>query len=86
MQMVWHHICIAFIWEVHSVITLHADAMAIDVASSGVVHHTVGQRKKVTAVTFFPARLRLDQRAQIRAKYPKFPLMNSRDVWRIEWM
>ena len=31
----------------------------------------MGQRKKVTAVTFFPARPRLDQRAQIRANYPK---------------
>ena len=28
----------------------------------------VGQRKKVTAVTFFPARPRLDQTAQIRAE------------------
>ena len=41
--------------------------------------HTVGQRKKVTAVTSFPARPRLDQTAQIRAKYTKFPLMKSRD-------
>ena len=47
---------------------------------------TVGQRKKVTAVTFFPARPRLDQTAQIRAKYTKFPLMKSRDFWCIEWM
>ena len=41
---------------------------------------TVGQRKKVTAVTFFPARPRLDQTAQIRAKYAKFPWMKSRDL------
>ena len=33
----------------------------------------VGQRKKVTAVTFFPAWPRLDQTAQIRAKYTKLP-------------
>ena len=46
----------------------------------------MGQRKKVTAVTFFPARPRLDQTAQIRAKYTKFPLMKSRDFWCIEWM
>ena len=50
------------------------------------INLTVGQRKKVTAVTFFPARPRLDQKAQIRAKYPKFPEMNSRDFWCIEWM
>ena len=47
---------------------------------------TVGQRKKVTAVTFFPAWPRLDQTAQIRAKYTKFPLMKSLDFWCIEWM
>ena len=46
----------------------------------------VGQRKKVTAVTFFPARPQLDQMAQIRAKYTKFPLMKSLDFWCIEWM
>ena len=45
---------------------------------------TVGQRKKVTAVTFFSARPRLDQTAQIRAKYAKFPWMKSRDFWCIE--
>ena len=48
--------------------------------------YTVGQRKKVTAVTFFPARPRQDQTAQIRAKYTKFPWMKSRDflVYRID--
>ena len=30
----------------------------------------VGQRTKVTTVTFFPARPRLDQTAQIKAKVP----------------
>ena len=34
----------------------------------------------------FPARPRLDQTVQIRAKYTKFPLMKSRDSWWIEWM
>ena len=47
---------------------------------------TVGQRKKVTAVTFFPERPRLDQTAQIRAKYTKFPWMKSRDIQCIEWL
>ena len=47
---------------------------------------TVGQWKKVTAITFFPARPRLDQTTQIRAKYTKFPLMKSRDILCIEWM
>ena len=41
----------------------------------------MGQRKKVTAVTFFPARPRLDQTAQIRAKYAKFPWMKPRDFF-----
>ena len=45
---------------------------------------TVRQRKKVTAVTFFPARPH--QTAQIRAKYARFVWMKSRDVWYIEWM
>ena len=47
---------------------------------------TVGQRKKVTAVTFFPARPWSDQRAQIRTKYAKFPWTKSRDFWCIESM
>ena len=34
---------------------------------------TVGQRKKVTSVTIFPVRPRLDQTDQIRVKYVKFP-------------
>ena len=46
----------------------------------------VGQRKKVTAVTFFPARPRLDQTTQIRAKHAKLPAMKSRDFLCIEWM
>ena len=45
----------------------------------------MGQRKKVT-VTFFPARTRLDQTAQIRAEYTKFPWMKSRDCWCLEWV
>ena len=40
---------------------------------------TVGQRKKVITVTFFPARPLLDQTAQIRAKYAKFAWIKSRD-------
>ena len=51
-----------------------------------IIKGAVGQRKKVTAVTFFPARPRLDQRAQIRAKYTKFPRMKSHDFWCIEWI
>ena len=47
---------------------------------------TVGQRKKVTAVTFFLARPGLDQTAQIRAIYAKFRWMKSCDFWCIEWM
>ena len=52
------------------------------------VTFTVGQRKKVTAVTFFPARSRPDQTALIRAKYAKFPWMKSHDFWWLEpeWM
>ena len=47
---------------------------------------TVGQRMKVTAVTFFPARPRLDQTTQIRAKYARFAWMKSRDVLCMERM
>ena len=47
---------------------------------------TVGQRKKVTAVTFFPERPRLDQTVQIRAKYAKLPSIKSGDFMCIEWM
>ena len=42
---------------------------------------TVGQRKKATAVTFFPARRGRIKEAQIRAKYAKFSWMKSRDFW-----
>ena len=53
---------------------------------------TVGQRKKVTAVTFFPARPQLDQAAQIRAKYTKFqltantgiPVCLVREIWQFK--
>ena len=47
---------------------------------------TVGQLKKVTAVTFFAARSRLDLTAEIRAKYAKFLWMKSREflVYRMD--
>ena len=54
----------------------------------GYICITVGQRKKVTAVTFFLARPRPDQKGtntQKRHKYAKFPCMKSRDFWYIEW-
>ena len=41
---------------------------------------TVGQRKKVTTVTFFPRGRGRIKEAQIRAKYAKFPWIKSRDL------
>ena len=42
---------------------------------------TVGQRNGVTAVTFFPARPRPDQRGTNTVKYAKFPWMKSRVIF-----
>ena len=47
---------------------------------------TVGQRKKVTAVTFFPARPQPDQRGTNIGQIRKVPCMKSRDFWCIEWV
>ena len=49
-------------------------------------YRTVGQRKKVIAVIFFPVRPEPDQMAQITTKYATFPWRKSRDrlVYRMD--
>ena len=71
--------------RLRSCVVIVLSLVTVTLASTSVLS-TVGQRKKVTAVTFFPARPRLDQTAQIRTKYTKFPLMKSRDflVYRMD--
>ena len=75
--MIAHFIHSAKVWIFNYVDYDQFISLNSDSSTFGNTEGTVGQRKMVTAVTFFPARPRLDQTAQIRAKYTKFPMMKS---------